>query len=520
MLFNTYSFIFLFLPVALLGFYWVDSVSKDEGAIRWLVLASLFFYGWWNYWYLILIILSIVFNYWFGVAIATCGSTRKKIYLIVGVGGNLVALGYFKYANFFVDNFNYLLNTDRVIEPIILPLALSFFTFQQIAYLVDSYKGKAREYSFSHYALFVSFFPQLIAGPIVHHKEMIPQFLDKRVRRFQFDNLSIGVSIFCLGLFKKVVLADGLSSYSTSVFDFAEQGNALTVFEAWGGALSYTFQLYFDFSGYSDMAIGLARMFGIILPMNFASPYKAASIIEFWRCWHITLSRFLRDYLYIPLGGNRKGRLRRFVNLTITMLLGGLWHGASWTFVIWGGLHGLYLIANYVWRDILDRLGYKKEMSNYFTRSSAKTVTFIFVIIGWVFFRSTSLDGALNILESMFGVNGISLSGTFEVYIHSLGIQNLNWVNFGGMFHNGLANWTDGIKLILISFFIVFFMPNTQEFFSRYKPTYEYLQPMVRTSSSGLRWAPTRVWAIIFSLATIFVLSRMTRVSEFLYYTF
>jgi alginate O-acetyltransferase complex protein AlgI len=350
MLFNSYTFIFIFLPITLLVFFSIGGKGHHRIAIAWLVAASLFFYGWWNPAYLSLILGSILFNYAVGVALSnlqaqsSASHLTKKIILSFGILVNLFLLAYFKYANFFVDNLNSLSGSNFHLQTIILPLAISFFTFQQITYLVDAYKGETREYNFLHYCLFVTFFPQLIAGPIVHHREMLPQFVKNTIYKFNHQHLAIGLTIFFIGLFKKVVLADGVAVYATPVFEAAEQGVMLTFFEAWAGALAYTFQLYFDFSGYSDMAIGIARMFGIRLPLNFNSPYKSVNIIEFWRRWHITLSRFLRDYLYIPLGGNRKGKFRRYINLMITMLLGGLWHG--WLDICYVGSFAWFLFNN------------------------------------------------------------------------------------------------------------------------------------------------------------------------------
>jgi len=305
MLFNSYEFIFLFLPITFLVFFAIARLGH-EAAIIWLVLASLFFYGWGNPAYLILILLSMVANFSIGELLGSTHRRNKrslgKIYLVLGVTLNLGTLGYFKYAGFFVDNLNTALGTEIDIGRIVLPLAISFFTFQQIAFLVDAYKGITKEYRFTHYALFVTFFPQLIAGPIVHHKDMLPQFMRRDTLKPHIENIAVGLTIFFIGLFKKAVLADGISPYGSSVFDMAAGGETLSFFQAWGGALSYTMQLYFDFSGYSDMAIGGARLFGIRLPLNFHSPYKATSIVEFWRRWHMTLSRFLRDYVYIPLG--------------------------------------------------------------------------------------------------------------------------------------------------------------------------------------------------------------------------
>ena len=333
MLFNSHIFIFFFLPITLLVFHQIGRRGKHRLAISWLVAASFFFYGWWNPPYLGLILISILFNYVLGVSLSRI---PRKTLLIVGISGNLALLGYFKYANFFTDTLNALTDANIALQQIVLPIAISFFTFQQITYLVDAYRGETQEYNFLHYCLFVTFFPQLIAGPIVHHKEMLPQFAEKSLYKIKADNLAVGVTIFIIGLFKKVILADGIAVYATPMFDAAEWYDSLTFFEAWCGALAYSLQLYCDFSGYSDMAIGIARMFGVKLPINFYCPYKAHNIIEFWRRRHITLSRFLRDYLYFPIGGNRRGVSRRYVNVMITMLLGGLWHGAGWTFVVWG----------------------------------------------------------------------------------------------------------------------------------------------------------------------------------------
>ena len=295
-----------------------------------------------------------------------------------------------------------------------LPLGISFFTFQKIAYLVDAYRGEVRAGGFLSFALFVTFFPQLIAGPIVHHSEVIPQFGQKSTYRPNLDNLSMGIGIFVLGLAKKTVLADSIATYATPVFRAAQAGADPTLFEAWGGALAYTFQLYFDFSGYSDMAIGLALMFNIRLPINFNSPYKATNIIDFWRRWHITLSRFLRDYLYIPLGGNRHGVARRYANLMLTMLLGGLWHGAGWTFIVWGGLHGIFLVINHFWHALGVGSATTSGARPGSDGSAARTITFLAVMVAWVFFRAEDFDAATRILAGMAGLNGVQLPASYH----------------------------------------------------------------------------------------------------------
>ncbi|MBT5038577.1 MAG: MBOAT family protein, partial [Rhodospirillaceae bacterium] len=331
MQFNSFEFIYVFLPIVIIIFFSAAAWAGTRTAVAVLVISSLFYYGWWEPVYLLLISGSILFNYIIGYLLVSKSEDKiisGKIVLIAGICGNLGLLGYFKYANFFVDNFSLASGVEVNLPPIILPIAISFFTFQQIAYLVDCRREEAAEYSFMNYVLFVTFFPQLLAGPIVHHREMMPQFSDPGIYRVKVTNLAVGLAIFGIGILKKVVIADQIAPLSDSVFNAVHGGATPTTWEAWAGASAFSFQLYFDFSAYSDMAIGLARMLGIVLPLNFFSPYKAVNIIDFWRRWHITLSRFLRDYLYIPIGGSRHGAERRYLNILITMLIGGLWHGA------------------------------------------------------------------------------------------------------------------------------------------------------------------------------------------------
>ena len=352
MLFNSYEFIFAFLPITFFIYFFLLSKRLVVGAKGFLVFASLFFYSWWNIIYLPLILSSMLFNYVIGNSLNGNKENiklSKKSLLIIGVIANLSLLGYFKYADFFISNINYISESNIELLNLALPLAISFFTFQQIAYLVDSYRQETSEYDFLNYALFVTFFPQLIAGPIVHHKEMMPQFASKWNLVKSYKNIALGIFIFSIGLFKKVVIADTFAVWATNGFDKAE---TLHLIEAWATSLSYTFQLYFDFSGYTDMAIGAALLFNIKLPINFNSPYKAKDIQDFWRRWHITLSRFLRDYIYIPLGGNRKSSFRTYSNLMATFILGGLWHGAGWTFVFWGFLHGMALVVHRGWKAL------------------------------------------------------------------------------------------------------------------------------------------------------------------------
>jgi alginate O-acetyltransferase complex protein AlgI len=382
-------------------------------AAAWLFLASLFFYGYWMPEFTLLLVGSICANFFVGMRIArtreksVAGERRNpaKPWLVAGVAGNLVLLGYFKYANFFVDNLNAALGAHWDIGRVVLPIGISFFTFTQIAFLADAYLKGVREYKFIHYGLFVTYFPHLVAGPVLHHAQMMPQFGDARTYRFDGAHFAGGLAIFALGLFKKVVLADGVAPYADAVFKPADAGALPDLAEAWLGVLAYTFQLYFDFSGYSDMAIGISWMFNVRLPFNFNSPYRATNISDFWRRWHISLSNFLRDYLYIALGGNRKGAFRRYANLAITMLLGGLWHGASWSFVVWGGLHGAYLMINHGFRALVGEHTLAMLGRSRTYRVFGWLLTMLAVMVAWVFFRAESFAGAGRMLQGMAGLH-------------------------------------------------------------------------------------------------------------------
>ncbi len=525
MLFNSPEFIFFFLPITLFGFLLIrrfEPVSRYQPSIFWLVAASLFFYGWWNPANLVLILTSVVLNYSLGYFLSreTISTHARKGLLILGIGLNLALIGYFKYAHFFANNFNELVGANIKLPPIILPLAISFFTFQQIAYLVDAYRGETKEYNFLNYSLFVTFFPQLIAGPIVHHKDVLPQVETQSSTRITQRTIAIGLTIFVAGLFKKIVFADRIAAFATPVFAAAAQGVPLTFSEAWAGALAYTLQLYFDFSGYSDMAIGAAYLFGIRLPLNFDSPYKAHSIIDFWRRWHITLSHFLRDYLYIPLGGNRNGKTRQYLNLLITMLLGGLWHGAGWTFVFWGGLHGFYLVINHLYRGLRQKLGSDFNPDHSFLWGMGWFVTFLAVVVSWVFFRADSFESAQVILGAMAGMNGISLPQFWETY---LGFLRAWGVAFSGFSVNvGLSQKyaVIGISALLA---VAWFTPNTQQWMGQYSPT--LTQPQESSSFAQhlwrpWQWKPSPTWSAVLGCLTAISILGMTRVSEFLYFQF
>ncbi len=418
MLFNSYEFIFLFLPVTVVGFFLISKCSHTFGTL-WLVLASLFFYGWWDVRYVPLLCASIGFNYLVGgrieqlaaghtiapgehVAKDVPHAAARKGWLAFGIVVNVLLLGYFKYMDFFLGSVNTLAGADWFGLPhIVLPLGISFFTFTQTAYLVDAYRGQAKNESFLTYCEFVTIFPHLIAGPIINHREMIPQFVADATFRVNWDNMARGLTIFTIGLFKKVAIADSLAPWVNDIFARAD---ALTFLEAWIGALGYTLQLYFDFSGYSEMAIGLGLMLNLKLPMNFNSPYQSLSVIDFWRRWHMTLGLWVKNYLYIPMGGGRCGVVKKMRNLFASMLIIGLWHGAGWTFVFWGGLHGVMLMINHLWR----RTGIALP------KALCWAMTFLGVVVCWVFFRAETFQDAWCIIMAMTDIRGIVMESKFS----------------------------------------------------------------------------------------------------------
>jgi alginate O-acetyltransferase complex protein AlgI len=524
MLFNSFEFIFLFLPITLLIFFQIGRQGYYRWAIALLLAASIFFYSWWNPANLPLLVGSLLFNYALGGAISEHFKipVNKKLLLTIGVVLNLLLISYFKYADFLISSSNAILGMQVNLLHIVLPLGISFFTFQQIAYLVDAYRGEIKKYTFLDYALFVSFFPHLIAGPLVQHKDILFQFSERSIIRFKPENFVVGITIFSMGLFKKVVFADNVALYAGPIFNAASGGASITLFDAWIGALAYTLQLYFDFSGYSDMAIGAARMFGIQMPLNFDSPYKSVNIVLFWRRWHITLSNFLRDYLYIPLGGNRYGEVRRNVNLMITMLLGGLWHGAGWSFVLWGGLHGAYLIINNQWRSLRKHWGHDLQKSTWWGNALSCLVTFVAVVVGWVFFRADSIGTAVAILNGMVGANGISLFSNLE--------PSLGGLKGWGVQFDGLAPILAGtdVRLVLLLIvgllLIVWFTPNTQQWVERYGPALNYKASTAKSMGDRLwkqvQWRPNGAWAIVSAGITAIALLNLTKVSEFLYFEF
>lgn len=512
MLFNSIEFLFFFLPLTLVLFHFFSRKVSAQSAVFLLIVASLFFYAWWQPVYLLLLGASVLFNFHMARAIYRYA---KPWLTVAGVAVNLAIIGYFKYSVFFINNLALASGFEWQAEQILLPLAISFFTFQQIAYLIDVKQHYVIENSFSNYVLFVCFFPQLIAGPIVHHSNMMPQFRQPGRLQLSAANFAVGFSIFTIGLFKKTVLADGVAVYANPVFNAADSGSVPDFFTAWGGALAYTFQLYFDFSGYSDMAIGLALIFGIALPLNFNSPYKALNIVDFWRRWHITLSRFLRDYLYISLGGNRAGFLRRYGNLLITMILGGLWHGAGWNFLIWGTLHGGYLVINHGFSHL--RQTSLRFIRDIWFSPLAWLITFVAVVAGWVFFRAQSLTGALAMLQAMAGLNGITLPAGIMAKLPGLqpvfDLFAVSAAPGGGLVFVKTWLWIGALLLIALK------APNVyQLFYARLAPETTADTPC--EVHNRMQWQPGVCWALLISIMLVLSLSTLGQVSEFLYFNF
>ena len=499
MLFNSHIFLLIFLPLVVCTFYFFPKYNKSYKIIS-LIIFSFIFYGVWNPKYILFLTTSICINFFISKCLIIQNKLRFET-LILGLIFNLGLIFYFKYSNFFLLEFASLFHLEYQIINIILPLGISFFTFQQISYLVDQYRYKKYNYRFCDYALYVSFFPQLIAGPIVKHDKFIPQLRESKPSSIQF-NISLGVTFLTCGLAKKVLIADFLSNYSQKAFNPNNVDN-LDFIASWVGAIAYTFQIYFDFSGYSDMAIGLGLLLGFKLPVNFNSPYKATSIIDFWRRWHITLSQFLRDYLYIPMGGNKASRVKTMTNLIITMFLGGLWHGAGWTFIVWGLMQGLFLSLNHLWKKFLPKVIAKPKGC---TKFICWPITFLAIIFSWVVFRSESIDHALVYIKQMIGLNGIlfparwaeiiDISKNYEKYFSSLVDFNKNHI----------------IAFILLLVFVVK-MPNTQKILN-------YNENDETKLNTNSFFKLNMVYGFIFGIILSICIINITTESEFLYFQF
>ncbi|WP_299615511.1 MBOAT family protein [Pelagibius sp.] len=498
MLFNSYEFILVFLPITLFLVLSLRRLGMVSASLTLLCGASLVFYAVWDWRFIGLLVGSICINY---LLISALSARPRRWLMWIGIAVNLGLLGFFKYATFLGENFAALAGGSFETPDIVLPLAISFFTLQQISMLVDASLQPVARPRFRDYALYVSFFPQLIAGPIVRHGEMLPQ-IRSIASRIDLVAFAMGVTLFAMGLLKKVALADSLKPYADVVFNGAEQTAAsLGFIEAWLGALAFHFQIYFDFSGYSDMAIGLALMLGFRLPLNFNAPYKATSIIDFWRRWHLTLSRFLRDYLYIPLGGRRGGLGPQSANIMLVMLIGGLWHGSSWNFVIWGGLHGVMIVANHLWRRFS---GHSRGPSRATTAVSVLLTT-AGVVLAWVFFRAESLDGSLAMLAGMAGLNGLGTVTLGEPSLFDLAQS----VALGG---SALATLDANVLLLIaIAFAMVWVLPASQEIVN--------YDPAARSGAA----LPIRYPAATAALSGVglsLALLALARPSEFLYFQF
>lgn len=491
MLFNSYIFIFAFMPLFLLAYFGVFARLGKQVAVTFVAAASVLFYAWWNPWYVALIVASMLANYGVGDFLARTKTSahNRKALATIAVCANLALLVYYKYANFFVNNFNDITGAHYLLEHIALPLGVSFFTFEQVSYVVDAYKGKAPHYSFIEYLFFVTFFPHLVAGPIINHHDLLTQLEDPKFLRFDPVKLNTGLTFFIIGLFKKVVIADPISGYVAPVFEAVAHGKTPGAAASWLGVFAYSLQLYYDFSGYSDMAIGLAQMINLRLPLNFNSPYKAVNAIDFWRRWHMTLSRFLRDYLYIPMGGGRVSSTRRYTNLLITMLLGGLWHGAGWGFVLWGGLNGLFLVVNHGFRYLrgapdkplagTSRLGLELSM----------TVTFVAIMLSRVFFRAVDWHGAMVLYKSLAGVYGAG------------------WAEAGA-----LKPWL----VCLAAYLWSRYAPNSHDLLAHRQPVF----PPTKPTPTRWRWSISLPWAVAAGGMGFASFLCLTKVSEFLYFQF
>ena len=492
MLFNSYAFIFAFLPATFFVYFYLNSKRLTTAAKAWLVLTSLFFYSWWNVAYLPLILMSILVNYTIANKMIKYNKSEinlvsKKRFFQIGLFFNVGLLAYFKYMDFFISNTNILFNTNIELLNLALPLAISFFTLQQIAFLIDSYEGLIEENKFLTYSLFVTFFPQLIAGPIVHHREMIPQFFSAKNKVKNYRNIAIGLFVFSLGLFKKVVVADTFAGWANTGFDTA---TTLNLFEAWATSLSYTFQLYFDFSGYMDMVMGAALLFNIKLPQNFNSPYKATGMIDYWNRWHITLSVFITTYIYTPiLRSFKRASFGKAMTTTIAaFLISGIWHGAHWMFVFWGLLNGLGVVINHYWR---------KTIKFKIHKVLAWFITFNFVNITFVIFRAKEWDGAIKVLSAMFSLDYVVLPARLYKYFPTLTDYG---VAFANLTKNIGGDSLNVIFTLLIAFIIVLGFKNVTHMIDDFKITYKSI--------------------VLAGFGFFFGILALNRPSDFLYFNF
>lgn len=492
MLFNSYIFILLFLPLSVIGWYLLNRTKSELLPKVFLLGMSLWFYGYFNYKYLYIIIVSIIANFLlFKLLKSNVHNLLRKSAFVVGIVLNIGLLFYYKYLGFFTENINAVFNTDFFVTKLLLPLGISFFTFQQVSFVIDSYKKTVPDYSFVDYALFVSFFPQLIAGPIVLHNEIIPQFADKANKYLNFENFSKGLYAFSFGIAKKVLIADTFGNIANIGFGAISEINSTNAVIA---MLAYTLQIYFDFSGYCDMATGIALMFNIKLPINFNSPYRALDMEDFWKRWHITLTRFLTQNVYIPMGGNRKGKFRTYLNQLIVFTVSGIWHGANWTFILWGVLNGISVIFAKLFKKPLNALKQK-------CKAIPWLFTFLFINIMWIYFRADSISLANQMIKSVFSFDFGSVNPEFISAVMTAEFETVSWLL--GNFSQSLADMY-GYTLFAVFFIFAIFasvkLKNTNERLLSFKPDTKRL-----IVSSFLL-----VWSVI----------SLSGVSTFLYFNF
>jgi alginate O-acetyltransferase complex protein AlgI len=545
MLFNSSEFLLIFLPVALSGFYLLGTISRAS-AIRWLILVSLVFYAWWRPVNVLIIAPSIALNFALAQILlrlnAGEGSRRaSRVVLLLGIAFNVLFLGVFKYTDFISGTINDVFGANLVLRHIILPLGISFITFQKIAFLIDVQAGRVRSFTFQDYCTFVLFFPQLIAGPIVHYREMMPQFHAASCR-FDKENVAIGLTLLFFGLFKKVVFADQIALLVTPIYDHAAGGGQTSFLLAWMAAVGFTLQIYFDFSGYTDMALGLARFFGIRLPPNFYSPLRASSIIDFWLRWHMTLTRFLTGYIYNPLVlwltrrrlakglpgfGGRNTTVGAFfsllmVPLVITMFVSGLWHGAGYGFIVWGLLHGFYLTINHGWRVVAARLWPDRPSYDRVMKPAGLVLTFVSVTAAMVFFRAPTITSAIDLVKGIIGLNGIALP---QAFFDHLGPLTSTFHGIGVIAAESLSS-QDFVKTaiwICVLMFVALACPNTLQILARYEPALGVIPQSTKLAIGRMKiveWGPSLPWAIAVSVIAGIAIVSIGGPSEFLYWQF
>jgi alginate O-acetyltransferase complex protein AlgI len=545
MLFNSYEFIFAFLPITLLGFFSLGLFSRTA-ALQWIIFASLAFYALWRPINVLIIAPSIVINFGLARWLQRLGLDDKRtrtarLVLLLGIAFNIAFLGYFKYIDFGRGAINDIFGTNLVLTHVVLPLGISFITFQKIAFLIDVHAGRVRSFTLQDYSLFVLFFPQLIAGPIVHYREMMPQFHSAPCR-FDKQNFAVGLTLLSFGLFKKVVLADHLATVVSPIYSHAASGGETSLLLAWAAAVGFTLQIYFDFSGYTDMALGIARFFGVRLPPNFNSPLKASSIIDFWLRWHMTLTRFLTAYIYNPLTlwltrrrlskghlglSGHKTTVGAFFYLLmfpllLTMFISGLWHGAGYGFIIWGVLHGFYLTINHAWRLIRPRLWSDKQSYERFIRPLGGLITFISVAVAMILFRSPTLTSAIDLMSGLVAQNGVALPqaiyehlGPLAGWLHRAGVASVAPELWSGEEFRGMVMW------ILVSLLIALVLPNTLQILARYEPALGVKPQTVEFGGRSIsEWSASLPWAISVSIVAAMAVLSLGGPSEFLYWQF